>query len=287
MDYREDYPRERRYRGEGEFRGSERRDWDRRDRDRGDYDRQRGEEHGFIDRLVEELRSWFRDEDAHRGRRDDRDSQRRWGGGERGWGAGGEEDVDRGWARQWGYVDRDDVGERRERRDDPQRSWGSVWTRGLGGGEGYGSGRFGGGRYYEPRSGWGDPSAWGAEQGARSRWSGAGFGGSERSAASESGPHAGRGPRNYQRSDDRIREDICDVLCDHGYIDASDIEVTVLNGEVTLIGIVPERSQKRMAEDSAEQVSGVREVHNQLRVSPGGAGQEPQGQPGDPRFRAA
>src|SRR5262245_32238876 len=39
------------------------------------------------------------------------------------------------------------------------------------------------------------------------------------------GPHAGRGPRGYRRSDDRIREDVCDRLCEHGFVDASDIEV--------------------------------------------------------------
>jgi hypothetical protein len=61
----------------------------------------------------------------------------------------------------------------------------------------------------------------------------------------------------------------------------------VLNGEVTLVGIVRERPEKRMAEDAAEQVPGVREVHNQLRVSPGGSGQEPQDRPSDPRFRVA
>jgi osmotically-inducible protein OsmY len=101
------------------------------------------------------------------------------------------------------------------------------------------------------------------------------------------GPFTGYGPRGYQRSDERIREDVCDVLCGHGFIDASEIEVAVLNGEVTLTGVVRERPQKRMAEDAAEQVSGVREVHNQLRVSPGGSGQDPQARPGDPRFRVA
>ena len=80
---------------------------------------------------------------------------------------------------------------------------------------------------------------------------------------------------------------MCDALCEHGYIDASDIEVTVLNAEVTLIGVVHERPQKRMAEDAAEDVSGVREVHNQLRVSPGGSGQDREVRPGDPRFRVA
>jgi BON domain-containing protein len=279
MDYREDYQRERRYRDQGDFRGSERRDRDR--RDRGDYERRRGDDRGFLERLVEELRSWFRDEDARRGRRDEREPERRWGGGDRGWGAGPDEDVDRGWARQWGYVDREDM---RERRGDLQRPRSASTTRGFGG-EGYGSEQFAGDRYYEPRSGWGDPSGWGPEPGAPPRWSD--LGGSERPGRFDSGPHAGRGPRNYQRADDRIREDVCDVLCDHGYIDASDIEVTVLNGEVTLIGLVPDRPQKRMAEDAAEQVSGVREVHNQLRVSPGASGQEPQGRPGDPRFRVA
>ena len=61
----------------------------------------------------------------------------------------------------------------------------------------------------------------------------------------------------------------------------------MLNGEVTLVGVVRERPEKRMAEDAAEQVSGVREVHNQLRVTPGGSGQEPRERPGDPRFRIA
>jgi hypothetical protein len=42
-----------------------------------------------------------------------------------------------------------------------------------------------------------------------------------------------------------------------------------------------------MAEEAVEQVTGVRDVHNQLRVSPGGSDQEPRERPGDPHFRAA
>jgi len=41
------------------------------------------------------------------------------------------------------------------------------------------------------------------------------------------GPHAGRGPKGYQRSDERIREDVCDRLTEHPAIDASEIEVEV------------------------------------------------------------
>jgi hypothetical protein len=82
----------------------------------------------------------------------------------------------------------------------------------------------------------------------------------------ERGRFTGRGPKNWQRSDDRIREDINERLTDHPDIDASEIEVQVKNGEVTLTGTVEERYTKRMAEDVAENVTGVREVHNQLRV---------------------
>ena len=293
MDYRDDYDRGRQYRDRGDFRvsdrrhrgggrdwdrseweprGSERRDWERRDwdRDRSDYERRRRDEPGFVERLVDELRSWFRDEDARWRDRDERDAERRWGGGERGWGGRPDDEVDRDWARQWGYVDRGDRGRGERRAGD------SGWTRERGYvDEGYGRGRDAD-RYYEPRSGWGDPSAWGAERGfAYDPGRGA------------AGPHAGRGPRGYQRSDERIREDVCDALCAHSYVDASDIEVTVANGEVTLIGVVRERPEKRMAEDAAEQVSGVREVHNQLRVTPGGSGEDRETRPGDPRFRVA
>jgi osmotically-inducible protein OsmY len=78
--------------------------------------------------------------------------------------------------------------------------------------------------------------------------------------------HRGRGPSNYTRSDDRIREDINDNLTDDWGVDASNITVQVKNGEVTLDGTVATRLQKRRAEDCAEEVSGVRNVQNNLRI---------------------
>lgn len=78
--------------------------------------------------------------------------------------------------------------------------------------------------------------------------------------------HRGRGPRGYTRSDDRIREDVSDRLTDDPYVDASDIDITVSKGEVTLTGHVEHRSAKRRAEDLAESVSGVTNVQNNLRV---------------------
>jgi len=80
------------------------------------------------------------------------------------------------------------------------------------------------------------------------------------------GAFTGKGPKNYVRSDERIREDVCEHLSYHPYIDASDIEVVVREGEVTLSGTVDARMVKRAAEECCDHVRGVRDVHNQLRV---------------------
>jgi hypothetical protein len=80
------------------------------------------------------------------------------------------------------------------------------------------------------------------------------------------GPFSGIGPEDYHRSDERIKEDINDRLTQHGQIDARKVHVEVQNGEATLTGEVNHREVKRMCEDVVESVSGVRDVHNQLRV---------------------
>jgi len=83
---------------------------------------------------------------------------------------------------------------------------------------------------------------------------------------SASGAYAGRGPRGYTRGDERIREDVCDRLTDDPRIDASDIDVRVQGGEVTLNGSVRTREEKRFTEDLIERISGVRDVNNHLKV---------------------
>ena len=78
--------------------------------------------------------------------------------------------------------------------------------------------------------------------------------------------HRGRGPKNYSRTDDRILEDACDHLThDHG-VDASELEVTVKSGELTLDGKVNSRWEKRRAEDCVHDISGVKHVQNNLRL---------------------
>jgi osmotically-inducible protein OsmY len=81
------------------------------------------------------------------------------------------------------------------------------------------------------------------------------------------GEHRGKGPKQYQRSQERILEDVCDRLSDDDRLDASDIEVKVNGSEVVLSGTVDSKNAKRRAEDIAEAVSGVANVQNQLRVS--------------------
>ena len=82
----------------------------------------------------------------------------------------------------------------------------------------------------------------------------------------EWGRHSGRGPKNYTRSDDRIREDVNDRLTDDPHLDASEIDVKVSSCEVTLTGTVDSREAKRRAEDCVESVSGVKNVQNNLRI---------------------
>lgn len=75
-----------------------------------------------------------------------------------------------------------------------------------------------------------------------------------------------RGPKNYTRSDERIREDVCDRIIDSG-IDASDVEIDVKDGDVSMKGTVQERWMKHEIEDIADCCSGVTDVDNRIRVS--------------------
>lgn len=78
--------------------------------------------------------------------------------------------------------------------------------------------------------------------------------------------HAGKGPKGWARSDERILEQVCDALAMDPYINASEIEVNVKDGIVTLNGKVDHRSTKRRVTDQIEHFSGVRDVDNHLTV---------------------
>ena len=201
--------------------------------------------------------------------------------GERGWGGNRRDD--------WRGPERGDEWRQWSRNDDrDDREWsgsqGHRWSRHMANwGEGAGTERYRG-----QEGGWGgygsydrDVSRRGDRYGDRERetrpeWErerrdrqevGRGW---DQAAALEDqrrrGLHAGRGPRNYQRSDERIHEEIIQRLTDHPDIDATDIEVEVKNGEVTLRGTVDERNARYLAEDLADRVWGARDVHNEIRV---------------------
>lgn len=80
------------------------------------------------------------------------------------------------------------------------------------------------------------------------------------------GPHRGKGPKGYTRSDETIKSDVNDALYRETYVDASDIDVSVDNGEVKLSGTVDSKMAKRRAEDCVEEITGVKEVNNELKV---------------------
>jgi osmotically-inducible protein OsmY len=83
------------------------------------------------------------------------------------------------------------------------------------------------------------------------------------------GPHYGKGPKGYKRSDERIREDVSDAIAFRSGIDAGDVDVKVEGGIVTLEGTVRERRDKRLLETLAEDVDGVLEVRCELRLAKG------------------
>lgn len=76
----------------------------------------------------------------------------------------------------------------------------------------------------------------------------------------------GKGPKGYQRSDDRIYEEVCEALRDDPTVDASEIGVLVQDGIVSLEGAANTRMEKRLAEVIASEVPGVLDVRNDIKL---------------------
>jgi osmotically-inducible protein OsmY len=91
---------------------------------------------------------------------------------------------------------------------------------------------------------------------------------------SQAGRQARRGPKGYKRSDERLKEDICEQLMQCTSVDSSEVTIEVQSGKVTLEGTVPERHMKHVIEDIADNCPGVEDVENRVRVSRGGSGSE-------------
>jgi hypothetical protein len=168
-----------------------------------------------------------------RDRDDEQDNYREWGRGGPAW-TGGERVSDYAGQGDWGSPGRNALFGNR-----------SDWTRAAGGAN---TGSYSGGL--------------GSFSGGAGSYADRGYHGR--------GTHAGRGPKGWERSDERIREDVSERLADDPHVDASEMEVHVEGGEVTLEGMIETREMRRRAEDIAHTVSGVKDVHSRLRVQPSG-----------------
>jgi hypothetical protein len=77
--------------------------------------------------------------------------------------------------------------------------------------------------------------------------------------------HRGKGPIGYQRSDERQREIACELLTEDPRIDATDVDVHVEDGQITLTGFVDSRRTKFLIEDLlANSLHG--DVMNRLQI---------------------
>ncbi len=98
-----------------------------------------------------------------------------------------------------------------------------------------------------------------------------------RDDASELNAHIGPegGPEGERRPDGQIRNEINEGLARHGWLDASEINVDVHDGRVTLTGMVTGQQEKQLAGDIADTAHGVVDVRNELRVGQPRQGQRP------------
>jgi len=67
-------------------------------------------------------------------------------------------------------------------------------------------------------------------------------------------------------TDNHISEEVREILARDSLLDSGKMDVTVINGQVFLKGEVASRQIKRLAELSVENLPGVHDVTNQLKV---------------------
>jgi hypothetical protein len=281
-----------------EFRGSERgrqspfgqdRDFEERGRFQGDDYQQRGRGEEDFHAGSEESRGYGRDDGDFRGGGRSRGNYGSWQGGQSqnreyrggsqgdygfggrqgygggyGAGMGGGRDFDRGQDRDFnrGYGSDFDRGGSFGNEQNFGGRGGQDWNRSERGGFGRGSehGNFQG---YGGESG-----AYGSGSG---NWQSRGF---EGRGTQGSGMRQNRGPKGYTRSDERIKEDVCERLSQRGDIDVDEVSIDVQGGKITLQGTVPDRRMKHMIEDIACGCMGVKDVENKVSVSSGDRDQE-------------
>ena len=78
--------------------------------------------------------------------------------------------------------------------------------------------------------------------------------------------HFGKGPKGYQRSVARIKDDACEILARDFELDASGITVDLEERVLVLRGEVASRRDKRRAEWLLEELPGIDDIKNLISI---------------------
>lgn len=154
------------------------------------------------------------------------------------------------------------------RRDDEPRYFGTGAAGQGGPGFTGGAYAYGDGPRDEPRlqdTEYSDESALSYGRGYRRGYGAGGSGGSGRPGAARNRPFP-PGPKGYQRSDERLKEDISERLMEAVHVDSSEVTVEVRDAKVVLEGVVPDRRMKHAIEDLVDACPGVQDIDNRVRV---------------------
>ncbi len=120
---------------------------------------------------------------------------------------------------------------------------------------------------------------WSSAGSARSRWSEAPPPQAPAAPVRPPDTERPRGPKDWQRSDERIHDDICVRLSRETALDAGDVTVSVREGQVILTGTVADLPTKHAIESLVERCQGVREIDNHIKVMRGGLPPHPDAPP--------
>ena len=104
--------------------------------------------------------------------------------------------------------------------------------------------------------------------GTQTSQTGRGYGGMQASWGQSELSRSRKGPKNYARSDERIREMVCERLVEDPGVDVSEVSINVKDGCVELEGTVPSRQMRHRIEDVVDECWGVQDIENRIRVQP-------------------
>lgn len=76
------------------------------------------------------------------------------------------------------------------------------------------------------------------------------------------------GPQNWERPDDVIQDEACEIIWRDQSCDPTTIEVSVKDGVLTLNGTVASDKMKQNAEEKLKNLIGLKGLRNHLEVKP-------------------